>query len=290
MAAADTTIPPGAAATQAGDFEVVVIDELNVDHAYQRDLDPALVQKIADKWDMAASGPIVVSQRADDSLWIVNGQHRAAAAKLAGETEILAQVVHGYDRESEAELRLRGNTRRSDKSLERFKAQVAAGHKESLEIVRICREFDTRINQWPDQRSGINCVATIEWLYRRDQGVVLVRVFELVRDIYGDVGGDPAKSAVFKGLAWFITRHVNEFDRPRLVEQLSKQGQKGLHQRAVAHKAAMGGAMWTNYYRSMVEVYNDKLSPARRLEWQTGGWGRAERLPQQSSNGEGTAE
>jgi hypothetical protein len=202
------SIPPGTAETEMGDMEVVAIDDLNVDHAYQRDLDAGLVQRIAAGWDIVASGPIVVSRRPDGSLWIVNGQHRAAAAKVAGETHILAQVksVAGMTpdeaRVYEAELRLKGNTRRTDKSQERFRAQVAARHADSLAIVEIASKFNTRINPWNDQKHGI-------------------------------------------------------------------KGIEALDRKARAHKGAMGGALWTNYYRAMIEIYNTNLPQKSRLEWRT---------------------
>ena len=94
----DLPRPAPSAGLGARDLGPLSIDELNVDHTYQRDLDQTLAQKIARDYDIVAVDPIIVSMRSDGSLWIVNGQHRAAAAKITGETEILAYVHHGIDR------------------------------------------------------------------------------------------------------------------------------------------------------------------------------------------------
>jgi hypothetical protein len=269
------SIPPGTAETEMGDMEVVAIDDLNVDHAYQRDLDAGLVQRIAAGWDIVASGPIVVSRRPDGSLWIVNGQHRAAAAKVAGETHILAQVksVAGMTpdeaRVYEAELRLKGNTRRTDKSQERFRAQVAARHADSLAIVEIASKFNTRINPWNDQKHGINSVSAVERLYRKNNGVLLTRVFEFIRDAFGEVGGAFASVAMLNAIAWLLERHDQEMNRSRMVERLGVEGIEALDRKARAHKGAMGGALWTNYYRAMIEIYNTNLPQKSRLEWRT---------------------
>src|SRR3989304_2375030 len=110
-----------------GNLEVLTIDDLHVDHTYQRDLSADRVQSIAARWDIVAAGPIVVSRRANGDLYIVNGQHRAAAAKMAGETHVIAQVVNDLTAKKEATLRLKGNCRLGDKAMERFRAQLVSG-------------------------------------------------------------------------------------------------------------------------------------------------------------------
>lgn len=259
----------------AGAFEVVTIDDLKVDHSYQRDLDVNLVQGIAKEWDIAAAGPIVVARRGDGSLFVVNGQHRAAGAKTAGEAEIIAQVIDLSNvpideaRKLEAELRLKGNTRRGDKVQERFRAQLAAGYKESLALVEIAREFGTRINPWPDPKHGINCVSTLEGLYRKDRGGHLVRVLEFVREAFGNVDGPTSVSALLSGVSWLLERHDNELDRKRMVERLSVETLDGLLRQARSHKAAMGGSLWMNVYRAMIGIYNERLPESKRLAWRT---------------------
>lgn len=252
---------------EAGEFQVVVLDELKVDHAYQRDLSVDLVQKIARSWDIAAAGPIVVSERADGSLFIVNGQHRAAAAKTAGETEIIAQVLHGLDQQSEAEIRLKGNTRRTDKVQERFRAQLAAGYKESLAIVEIAAQFGTRVNPWPDVKHGINAVSTLEHLYRKDRGTHLVRVLEFLQESFGRADGPVATSASLSAVSWLIERHDQEMDRQRMVERLGVEGMDGLMRAARSHQSALRGSLWMNVYRAMVGVYNERLPEGKRLAW-----------------------
>lgn len=258
-------------AGDAGNVEVLMIEDLRIDALYQRDLSQDLVNKIAETWDLAAAGPIVVSRRKSGDMYIVNGQHRTAAAKRAGETEILAQVIEGLDAKTEAELRLKGNTRRSDRPAERFKAQVAAGHEDSLAIVEICNRFDTKINEFPNMSSGINAVAAIERLYERDNGILLVRTFEMIQDAWSSVGGEYATSSILKSLAFFINQHP-EANRNRLIGRLTMEGPKGLQRRGMNHRAIHGGAEWLNYYRALVEVYNDKLNDANKLELRTGGW------------------
>lgn len=259
----------------AGEFEVVRIDDLKVDHSYQRDLDVNLVQKIARDYDIAAAGPLVISRRSDGSLFVVNGQHRGAAAKTAGETEVIAQVIDmsgvplDEARKIEAELRLKGNTRRGDKVQERFRAQLAAGYRESLAIVEIARQFGTRINPWPDSKHGVNAVSTIEALYRKDSGGHLVRVFEFIQEAFGSVDGPTSTTAVLSATSWLLERHDHEMDRKRMVERLGVEGLDALMRQALSHRAAMGGSVWMNVYRAMIGVYNQRLPENKHLTWRT---------------------
>lgn len=262
-----------------GDIEMVAISDLNVDSTYQRDVSNEIAQAIAQNLDPIAMGPIVVSRRKDGTLWIVNGQHRTQAAAMTGRTHIAAQVINGLDRTGEAKLRLKGNFRRQDRSQERFRAQLAAGDKESQEINRIVMEYGSKINLDSSMMDeGFNAVASLEWLYRRDNsGVELMRVLDLTRDAWGRVGGSVSTAPILKGLWWFLDKHKGEFDRARLVEKLNHEGTAALIRKAQSHKAAHGGAGWTNLYRALVEVYNDRLPESARLQWRTTGWSAGKR-------------
>jgi hypothetical protein len=255
---------------RAGTLEVVHIDDLNVDYTYQRDLNSDLVNRIKDSYDMAVAGTIFVSRRANGSLWVVDGAHRVAGATLAGEKEMLAQVLTGLDRQTEAEMRLKGNVKRADKSAERFKAQVAAGHAESLAIMEIAANFETKINvNAPDAYHGINAISAVETLYRVNKGILLTRTFEMIRDAYGNVGGKTASVAMMKGVAWLITRHEKEMDRGRMIDKMARDGVDGIERRARSIKLSNGGALWVNFYRSMIDAYNERLPVSSKLEWKT---------------------
>jgi hypothetical protein len=260
-------------AVGAGTYDVVRIEDLHIDEHYQRDLSRDLVEKIKREWKDAAAGAIVVSRRKNDDLYIVNGQHRTAAASELGKTEILAQVIDGLDRQMEAKLRLWGNTRRTDTAQERFRAQVAAGDVESIAIQQIANQFNTRINPSPDTKNGINTVSAVEDLYRTDgRGIMLTSVLEVIQDAFGHIGGKAAGVAMMKGVAWFLLKHRQEIDPRRFRERLGTETPDGIDRRARNHKAASGGAMWMNYYRAMVEIYNVRLAESQRLEIKTGGW------------------
>lgn len=260
----------------------VDLSKLQIDSSYQRDLSEALVDEIAENPDGVAAELPTISDRGirnggdvKGGLWIVNGQHRAKGFQKAGLKKFRAQVIDMRKEENpaaiEATLRLRTNRKLGDRPLERFKAQLTAENEESLAIVKILAEFDATINVASNSEAGVNCVSTIEALYRMDDGSLLGDTLKLVKDTYGHVGGQTANSSLLKGLCWFIDKHHEESDRDRLVVKLKGLGKNTLEGRARTMGLTMGGAMWVNYYRAIVDLYNEQLREKNRLQFKTRG-------------------
>jgi hypothetical protein len=259
----------------------VNLSEVKVDRSYQRDVSPALVDDIADNWDEVASELVLYSNRGtrdpveEGGLWIINGQHRTAAAQKQGMKKIWARVVDLSDVEDpgavEADLRLKTNKRIGDQPVQRFKAQLRAGDPESVAIRDILARYDTQINEVPNLDHGINTVSAVEKIYRTDDGKLLNTTMETLNNAFGVVGGESFNASMMKGVAWFIQRHYIEADMPRLVEKMQNVGPAAMGNRARTIQATMGSALWTNYYRALVEMYNEKLGAKSRLKWKLRG-------------------
>ena len=81
-------------------------DQLQIDPRYQRTIEAdkggKLVSRIATRWDWALCQTLIVSRRpaADGlpgGLFVVDGQHRLAAARLRGDIQVLPCVVVDHD-------------------------------------------------------------------------------------------------------------------------------------------------------------------------------------------------
>lgn len=266
-------------------IQQVDIEKVQVDRSYQRDPSMALVDKIAEDWNLVASELLLIADRGPrpegsevgGGLFIVNGQHRLRAARKLGHKKIWARVIDLRDVEDpaalEAQFRLQTNVRLGDRIHERFKAQLRAGDEESHAIVNLLAKFDTEINLVPTTESGINCITTIELLYRVDEGALLRDTMEIIQAALTVVGGKNVNAGFVKGLAWFIEKHSMDSDRGRVVEKLSVMGVAGMERKARAMQSAWAGPMWLNYYRALVDTYNEKLTPKSRLELSTRGQG-----------------
>lgn len=255
----------------AGKIEIVELTKLRIDPLYQRDLIADFVEKMAENWDIVTAGTIVVSKRPNGELYIIDGQHRAAAAVRAGESHILAQVLNEPSAEEEARLRLKGNFKRTDRVYEVFRARIAAGDPKAKKIRNILKSLDTQINYSPTSDSGINAVSAVEKLYDLDEGVTLVKILSLQKELFGPITPEHAASNTMKALAWFFARHENEITSDRFKQKYKSMGPAALSRSGRAHKASLGGSLWMNIYRALVTMYNEGLTDANKLEWRTKG-------------------
>lgn len=113
--------------------------ELRIDPAYQRSLELSaskrLVRQIAQEWNWDLCLPLVVAKRSDfiDRLFVIDGQHRLAAARLRGDIEQLPCVIVAHDSVAEeAAAFVKLNQQRQPLSgLDLFKAAVASGDAEA---------------------------------------------------------------------------------------------------------------------------------------------------------------
>ena len=56
---------------------MICISDLNISHTYQRTVKRTVVAKIKKQYDSAAFGTIIVGERKDGSLWVVDGQAKS---------------------------------------------------------------------------------------------------------------------------------------------------------------------------------------------------------------------
>jgi len=266
----------------------VDIDKIRVDLSYERDPSRDLVDRITSDWNIVVAGRILVSDRGErdpnsgieGGLFLVDGQHRVLSAKQQGIKQLDARVIdlsgHPDPGQVEALLRLHANVGLQDRALERFKAQVRSGNEESLAIQNLLAKFDTEINAVANAEFGINCVSTIERIYRADgTGAILNDTLALIKEVYGEVRSHNAQANLFMGVAWFTVAHLDsgQARRERAVEKMGELTITQLQARARAHASVMGKSLWFNIYRAIVELYNDKLS-GKKLEWVSRGAAR----------------
>lgn len=124
-------------------IEFVPIGELLVDDSYQRAIDTLasskLIERIARGWDWDVFDVLKVSRRPDDLLFVIDGQHRLAAARLRGDIQQLPCVLKRCAGPTE-EARLFIESNRGRKAMSRlddFRAAVGAGNDEAALIERL---------------------------------------------------------------------------------------------------------------------------------------------------------
>jgi hypothetical protein len=257
------------------EFARIPIDQLNIDHSYQRELHMRLVQRVAANWNPVSGEPILVSKRKGGKHYIVNGQHRASAAKIIGKTDILCRVVAGLAVKDEAALRLQTNVQVGERPNERFKAQLAAENQESWAILRAINGAGVELNlDRINPLAGINAITTIEGIYRIDRGQTLEQVMTTLAKHYKEVNSQTGSQPVLRALSWFYVRHNDEFSDESLSKTLKEVGPAAWAKQSKDMQSLMGGALWLNTYRVLIEAYNNHAPKGMELKMQTRGSSR----------------
>jgi len=132
-------------------LEWVAIDRLHVDGEYQRSVEGsksrAIIYGMVKCWNWSLCQPLVVSRRADGSLFILDGQHRHSGALERGDIPHLPCVIlPGLAVAAEAETFVALNTRRQRlEQSDIFKGMLAAGDTDAAAIAAMMRETGWRL-------------------------------------------------------------------------------------------------------------------------------------------------
>ena len=132
-------------------LEFIALDRLSVDPAYQRATDTPGSRRIlvgmVRQWDWALCQPLVVSRRADGTLWIIDGQHRHCGALERGDIAHLPCVVlSGIAESGEASAFVKLNTERQSLSqIAVFRGMVTAGDPDAVQVAALLAETGWRL-------------------------------------------------------------------------------------------------------------------------------------------------
>lgn len=181
---------------------------LNVDGSYQRD--PKHRTKILDiarNWNWVSLAAIVVSQRSDDTYWVIDGQHRVMAAMKRSDVDLLPCVVHQIDNvQREAEAFIDTNTgRKPVQAHEKHKAALLARDEVAIMVQELLDSGGKHICTGGSAADGIKCIGLLNKLVSRsydDLATIWPLICELTRGVY-------CSERIVDGLL-FIEKHMPE--------------------------------------------------------------------------------
>jgi hypothetical protein len=192
-------------------------EQLHIDGTYQRGLESgpsqALIRRIAMHWDWGLCQPLFVARRSDGQLYVVDGQHRLAAAKLRGDLWQLPCVVSSFATAAEeaAAFVALNQERRPLSRLEIFKAALAAGDFEASQIVTAVEEVGLRIasstNLETSKPGAISNVSGLQRCYRTHGLIVLTSALNVLARAYE---GQVLRYAgtLFPGIAAIVAKEL----------------------------------------------------------------------------------
>lgn len=128
-------------------YETAVrIDTLVIDEKAQRSLDEKRAEQIAYNLIPDALGALVVSERADGSRVVVDGQHRKFACELNGILKVACEIHHGLTLHDEAQLFLIKNKEsRKPSKLDEYKIGLIAELPLYIDTQKILDKHDLKL-------------------------------------------------------------------------------------------------------------------------------------------------
>jgi hypothetical protein len=258
-----TTVANGIRVVKSA-LRVVRVRDISVDPLYQRGLVPKH-KKIAREFNQEALGVPVLAQRADGSLWVVDGQQRIAALKIRGMETVRAEVFASDGPTHEAEVfRLINMNRTKLNSKDEFFALLQAGDEHAktvMEVAESCGFAITRGggNTHKSAEFRLTNLTTVGTLMRVAQrggrDAVQFVLTALVRAWPHD--DQRTRKEVIDGLYRFWANNGRDVDMGRLIPRLATTQPA----RIVYTANAMSGDRCANAAAAIADLYAKRSVP-----------------------------
>lgn len=150
---------------------------------YQRQLNSS-VAKIAAAWNDKKCGAITVSFR-DGKFYVIDGQHRVAAAKIAGCTNIFSMILTGMSREDEIGMFVNQNQNcKIVSAYDKIYAQSDGNIAPGAELVAMCKEANIKLKNRGSAGPGeLACAAVLRNCYDRVGRDGIQWIFDVIRTL-----------------------------------------------------------------------------------------------------------
>lgn len=244
--------------------QIVELPLLDLDiGAYQKALDLKRVEKIVSKFDIDRMRPIDVSFR-DGKYYVFDGQHRANAYYLMGFTHIPAIIHRGLTYEDEAYLFARQQDEVGSVTLNhKWNALVQAKDPETMEIIKVCKEYGFTVLAKNNKGNNIKCVKMLTDMYRKLDAQTFRTILSSIAKAWNymdhsvDVAilGEIAKLATtYPQLNYFRLVETLQNTTPKLILRDMEDKHHGVH--GEVRRAAY----------QVIDVYNKSLPKKSRLD------------------------
>jgi hypothetical protein len=198
---------PPRVAEQVGENMLLNVDNLKIDHTYQRPADPYHIASMAANFDLKRLFRIAVNKRPDGSYFVIDGQQRVSAIKLLGGDYLIDCVVYNLATvEEESALYYHLNwDRKNPSSFDRWRARLALGDPDIIRIQKELDYADLRLAKSGEALRTIKAVGILQTWAERDIEALSVAIMILGKLTYMV----PIDSEVVGGLC-VVENHLRE--------------------------------------------------------------------------------
>lgn len=149
---------------EPGELAYVHKNKLLIDHSYQRELNDGKRIRIASKFNWAAFGVMLVSRRKNGDLYVIDGQHRLAAAKSRADIQEVPCAIFDLSEHLQDEafdFLVTNKDRRALTGIESYKALIRTGDPVALVVQRLVAAAGREVGT-----AGPKAIACVVYMYR----------------------------------------------------------------------------------------------------------------------------
>ena len=257
-------------------LERVHVATLNVDYSpphgsgYARPLSEHRLKQLRMDWDPLAVSPLTISRRNDNTLWVIDGNHRRVVAYEKGMQQLPAMVHTGLERATEADLYTKLGTVLGQTPWTRFQAKLVAGDQAALDIMQIAQRYDLQIDGYYGAGDGhIAAVARVEWIYARGGAEGLNWVLGFLSAGFGDMR-EAYGEMQLEGVFGFYVRYADKVNRDEVARMIGASGINAWYDRAASIWSRIDVGARSNTYGLAIadavnEVWKKKGKKGREL-------------------------
>lgn len=194
-----------------------LVRELSADPKYARNLNERHVARLVEAFNPEALGILVVNQRKDGKLILVDGNHRVAAMKALGRKDDAVETLlfRGMDIRDEARLFASLNTQLQVHGTDIFRAKVIAEDPDAVKINSAVRAAGYHVSRGTEAKA-IRAAGTLHTLHRHG---VLETTLEVCAKAWPDLT-EELPSLIMRGIGALLDRYPT-VDRRDLARRLS---------------------------------------------------------------------
>lgn len=270
---------------ECGVEQFIPVHALRVDESYQRELNRQRAMKIAREFSFELAGRLIVSQREDNSFYVVDGRHRLAAMQIKHLALAPCVVYSGWTPKNEAQIfYIMNTTAKNPTPFERHKAALLIGEPIAVAIDQLVHGIGGEITERHPESGYPHRIAAVEMLrriyrYKGDKSgyngpQCLQETLSIIMDVWGHLDYQrgvhqiaPFHADIVMGLAAFLVaaRKDRNWSERKLREALSTTTPHRIAQAAtvfIGAKPSIGIAV------KIKELYNKGKREATKLgDW-----------------------
>ena len=246
-------------------FDEMMIYSKNLEvprNAYQRELNPNRVRKIAAEFDEHIANDPKVSFR-DGHYYVFDGQHTIAARKLRNggqDLPIRCKVFYGLSELDEAILfAQQTGTSAQLTAGAKLRALIYGNDPDAVAFLKATEDVGLRLDYNQDRgKCRIGCVGTAYSIYKKVGEKIYKEGMQHIVNAW-DGAPDSLRFEILLGVVFFVDLYHDEYSPKRLVEQLRRYDPLTIYREGRSLGVNMAG-----YKKYMYQVYRMYNGNSRR--------------------------